>query len=222
MATYGGYNSPLSYGLQQYDPNDPTGGFNQWNPNTYGGGQQPGTGLGSTGFFIPSGFGAGGQQAYGGSTVPMGGGGGVTGVNPQTGAPTGYGTGTAGQFQGQDPRYMQAYSAPEALRQAGRTAAQGMMSQYALDKPETFIRPLLKQAAVENVQTMKDWENMARDIESRYAGGGASLSSERNRALEEGRGATAMAVRGARTKAETTGMQQWANVMAQLLNIMGR
>lgn len=224
MATYGGYNSPVSYGLQQgySDPNDPTGGFNQWNPYTYGGGQGISTGLGSSSFFIPSGYGQGGQGAYGGATTPVGGGGGVTGVNPLTGAPTSYGTGTAGQFTGQDPRYMTAYSAPEALAESRRTAAQGMVSQYGLDKPQTFIQPLLKEAATQNIQTMKDWENMARDIESRYAGSGASLSSERNRSLEEGRGATMMAMRGARTKAETAGMGQWANVMAQLLGVMGR
>lgn len=186
--------------------------------------------LGNQGFFIPSGAPSG--------QAPIGAYGTAGGTSPMGTMLTRYGQGfqttpLAGtDFGGQDPRFFSQYAAPQALWQGQfeamlnaaeqrRTAARQFVSERRLDQPETYTKGPLSAAATEAELLKREGESMARDIESDFARGGASLSSERNRAMEAARGATSMAVRRTRTLAEQEGMKGYQNMMARLLSIIG-
>jgi hypothetical protein len=189
--------------------------------------------LGSQPFFIPNpGYDLQGRFVGDRGQVPMGGyGTQMSGAIQSFGSsPTTYGT--AGQFAGQDPRYFAQYAAPQTMwreqfqamlnaAEARRQAAQAFMKEKKLDIPETYTEPSLAAAATEAELTKKEGEAMARNIESDFARGGASLSSERNRAMEEARGATSLALRRTRTLAEQEGQKNYQSMMARLLSLIG-
>jgi hypothetical protein len=107
-----------------------------------------------------------------------------------------------------------------ALASSKRTAVNDLVSKYSLDQPETYQVPAEK-TALENELINRDWETAQRGIENDYARSGASLSSERDRALEEGRGSMLSALRSSKTLNDIQGQQAWQNMLAKILAIYG-
>ena len=120
------------------------------------------------------------------------------------------------QARQQAALYKQILEQDVASRADRLRAAQGLLG---YGDTGSYDAALQSQAGVESEQIGKQWETMQRNIEGEYGRGGASLSSARDRAMEEGRSGMASALRASRTTAAVESNRARQAVLAQLLSL---
>jgi hypothetical protein len=199
---------------QSMDAGDPTGGFDQWNAETYGGAGRGGqTGGFGNPFFIPSGQG-GGQSPIGGaiSNNPM-----YTTQNPRmagttSGTAPGYsttpGTGAPTPISGQDPNYFSQITAPGIntqlaynLNQQGIAAAIQRMQGAGLPTDANSIKTMA--AAIAGLQSepiRRAKQEGLQSIENMTQGSGSALGTNRDRMISSLLGSEAGAQRQSTTQ----------------------